>query len=497
MPISQVLFRRVNALMLAAGIAVLAAIVGASLWLTAATERNFSEVVAVREVRSAVADLMSLVQDAESGQRGYLLTRDARYLAPYVAATEEIEAALARLRQADDVVPGIESGVERLIAVMQRKLGELAETVELGEAGDFEGALAIVRQDAGRQAMDVVREDYAAILAGAEALLQSAIDRQQVAGARLRWVTIGGALVIFAMAAAATWTILAYTRELSVARTEVEVLNRGLEERVAERTDALVKANEEIQRFAYIVTHDLRAPLVNIMGFTSELESTFKPVKAYIDAGAAADDRQTAEAREALEVDVPEALGFIRSSTRKMDALINAILKISREGSRTLRPEPVDLGVLLEAAAGAVHHQATAEGGGITIDSKAGRIVSDRLSLDQILGNLLDNAIKYRSPDRPILITVRSRRERSGWVKIEVEDNGRGIAAGDHERIFELFRRSGTQNTQGEGIGLAHVRTMARNLGGDIAVKSELGRGTTFVLSLPPDLAAVKRSAAS
>jgi signal transduction histidine kinase len=72
-------------------------------------------------------------------------------------------------------------------------------------------------------------------------------------------------------------------------------------------------------------------------------------------------------------------------------------------------------------------------------------------------------------------------------VAIDVEDNGRGIAAQDHERVFDLFRRAGAQDKPGEGIGLAHVRTMARNLGGDITLKSELGRGATFTLRLPRD----------
>ena len=161
-----------------------------------------------------------------------------------------------------------------------------------------------------------------------------------------------------------------------------------------------------------------------------------------------------------------------------------------------MRAESVDLTALIETAAAAVHHQASAEeGGGIEIDAQVPRITSDRLSLDQVMGNLLDNAIKYRATERPIRIAVRTRRERRGWVKIEIEDNGRGIAATDHERIFELFRRSGSQNTAGEGIGLAHVRTMVRNLGGDIAVRSELGKGTTFTVTLPPNLAADRRSA--
>ena len=261
-----------------------------------------------------------------------------------------------------------------------------------------------------------------------------------------------------------------------------------------ERTEALTRANEEIQRFAYIVTHDLRAPLVNIMGFTSELEATAAPIKAYFDAGEAATPAVLEEARTAVAMDLPEAISFIRSSTRKMDGLINAILKISREGKRVLRAEAIDLPAALQAAAAAVHHQATENGDGITVESPPLKIRSDRLSIEQVLGNLLDNAIKYRSPKRELHVVMRAKREKSGWVVIEVEDNGRGIAATDHERIFELFRRSGAQDKPGEGIGLAHVRTIVRNLGGDITVSSELDAGTTFSILLPPDLSAVQRS---
>ena len=135
--------------------------------------------------------------------------------------------------------------------------------------------------------------------------------------------------------------VLRYTRELDRARAEVEALNTDLEGRVAERTDDLRRANEEVQRFAYIVTHDLRAPLVNIMGFTSELEAGLKPDQtlSWPSSPDDSDDPVIAEARQAALEDLPEAIGFIRSSTRKMDALINAILKISREGRRQLKPE--------------------------------------------------------------------------------------------------------------------------------------------------------------
>ena len=496
MPITQAFFKRSNALLLAIGIAVLVIIVTTSLWLTTASERYFGEVTAARAVRSATADLLSLVQDAETGQRGFLLTREEAYLEPYTAAVSKLADQRALLEQAAARLREVGPVLQRVNSELDRKMAELAATVEATRKGDTETATSLVRSGAGKRLMDELRTDLNAILAISETELRDAIAAQVTASTRLRWTTIIGAILILAMAGAASWTIMSYTRELVAAQREVETLNVGLEERVRERTDALVKANEEVQRFAYIVTHDLRAPLVNIMGFTSELEAMFKPIEAYVAAGAVASPEQKAAAEEALRVDVTEAIGFIRSSTRKMDGLINAILKISREGRRELRTESVDLAVLLETAAAAVHHQASAEeGGGIEIDSQVPRIVSDRLSLDQVLGNLLDNAIKYRAPDRPIRISVRTRRERRGWVKIEIEDNGRGIAASDHERIFELFRRAGTQNTAGEGIGLAHVRTLVRNLGGDIAVRSELGKGTTFTVTLPPDLAAYRRRA--
>jgi signal transduction histidine kinase len=494
MPVSRAAFIRTTILYLLGGIAVLVVIVSASLWLTLQSRAYFERVVAAREVRNRAADLLSLVQDAETGQRGYLLTADPTFLAPYEKARTEFDARLAALDRAMPPDSEIRPDFEALRDTLRQKMQELAATVELTQGGKHDQALALLREGHGRQLMDDARARFGKILSLAEFDLARRSDSQSSATYALLWVTSAGAVIILLMAGAGAWTILQYTRELMKARTELESLNAELEDRVEQRTQALHKANAEIQRFAYIVTHDLRAPLVNIMGFTSELEATFRPIGDYMMAEGPARDALEAEALQALKEDVPEAIGFIRSSTRKMDGLINAILKISREGSRTLRPERVDLRAALENAAAAVRHQSSQDGGGIAVEAEVPALVTDRLSLDQVLGNLLDNAVKYRATDRPIRIDLRARRLRGGLVAIEVADNGRGIAPADHERIFELFRRSGSQNTPGEGIGLAHVRTLVRNLGGDITVASVPGRGSTFTITLPPDLRAIKRS---
>jgi len=244
-----------------------------------------------------------------------------------------------------------------------------------------------------------------------------------------------------------------------------------------ERAGELRESNEEVQRFAYIVSHDLRAPLVNIMGFTSELETLredlFKPGGA-VPAGPAG---------EALARDFDEAIGFIKSSIQKMDGLIGAILKISREGRRAFRPEPLEVTGLVRGLADAVRHQTEAAGAVVEVATLPG-VTADRLAIDQVFGNLLDNAVKYLAPDRPGRIEV-SGRDEGRFVVYEVRDNGRGIAASDHARVFELFRRAGTQDQKGDGIGLAHVRALLRSIGGRIDLSSELGVGTTFTVTLP------------
>lgn len=260
--------------------------------------------------------------------------------------------------------------------------------------------------------------------------------------------------------------------------------SRRLAAMLADRVSELDAANEEIQRFAYIVSHDLRAPLVNVMGFTSELEAAQAGIKKfYKKVSEAKPDLVTPETQVTIETDLEEAIGFIRLSTVKMDKLINAILKLSREGRRVLAPETISMSQLLEAQSRSLAHQLQERGARLTIETVPD-LTSDRLAIEQIFGNLIDNAVKYLEPGRPGHIVVRGQ-DLGMSVRYEVEDNGRGIDTKDYERIFDLFRRSGIQDQQGEGIGLAHVRALVRRLGGTIAVASSLGEGSTFTITLP------------
>ncbi len=493
---STAAFLRSSLLMLGLGTLLLIGIVGYSLWLVQANRAYSDETASLRRVRSSIVGLLTTLQDAETGQRGYLLAREASYLDPYNKATADLPARWKALQDNLGPRPDYAAGLAELKIAIDGKMAELENSVGLTKQGRYDEAFALLSTDAGLRLMDRIREILSGYLEKTDDNLRELVAKQLSAADTLQWVTIGGAVAILVVVGGAILVIFQHVRDLSRAREEVMALNFGLEERVNERTQDLIRANQEIQRFAYIVTHDLRAPLVNIMGFLSELDTSIKAVSAYV----MADERtpsedEIREARLAVTEDLPEAMGFIRSSTKKMDALINAILKISRDGRRKLQPERIDLKALLEASAATVQHQLAEQGGEASI--AAGYItgiVSDRFSLEQIFGNLFDNAVKYRMPGRPLKLDVDIRPDGPRRIRIDVRDNGRGIGQQDLERIFELFRRAGEQDQQGEGIGLAHVRSLIRNLGGDVTVESELGKGSTFILSLPTDLTKVFRS---
>jgi signal transduction histidine kinase len=488
MPITSKTFVRSTALLLLVGLLALLAIVGTNVWLVERSQGYFDEISEGRRARAAAITLRNLLQDMETSQRGFIITQDENYLGPYNDSQPQVEQQLVALETILAPFPTVTGSVKQLREDVLFKVNEMFQTIETVRAGDVTGTVERIRTDTGKEAMDRIRTFLSTLLSGIDQRLAEGDQNQRDTLTMMRWVSIIGSVVILLVVAGAMWAVLSYTQELARARQEVEEANSSLEIRVQERTADLGKANEEIQRFAYIVTHDLRAPLVNIMGFTAELETSVDDVKAYMERQTEGeDDPVAAQAQTAATVDLPEAISFIRAATRKMDGLINAILKISREGRRRLNPEQIDLAELIETSAAAVHHQVSESQGEISTDIRVGKLVTDKLSIEQILGNLLDNAIKYQDPSRPLRIAVSARHVPGNRVVIEIEDNGRGIADPDHERVFELFRRSGSQTRPGEGIGLAHVRTMVRSLGGDVALTSRLGQGTTFIVNLPRD----------
>lgn len=452
----------------------------ASIWLLRETIAARDAVEHTLKITGEVAALQYAIRRAESGQRGYLLTGGSEYLADYEAVVAGIAPRFAALRAETQDNPAQQQRWASLAPQIEEKLTELSNTVDFVKRGSRPEAFALLSTGRGL----ALALEIEAILGQVADDERARLAEREVVARRARLalfvVNLGGGLLIAGLAGLSILMVRRGNRALVAARIALEATNADLERRVAERTADLREANEETQRFAYIVTHDLRAPLVNIMGFTGELES-MRDAMIGRDAATAAETTEAVSAN--LHAEFDEAIGFIKTSTAKMDRLINAILKLSRAGRREFTPVHIDLNELLREIVSTLEHRAQELGATISI-ARMPTIVSDRLAVEQILSNLLDNALKYLRPGTPGRIEVGVDR-RGGMIALRVADNGRGIAERDRERVFELFRRAGAQDQPGEGIGLAHVRMLSRRLGGTVTVESRPEGGSVFELTLP------------
>ena len=473
--------RRAALAALAVGIVLLFCIAAASVWQADVNQQSLSRGQVLRKQLTTTENILLAVREAEAGQRGFLLTLNSAYLTPMLrseAALPDLLASLTTARPSD----------ERVIQMRQMigtKMAELQATVELAKTGRLDAALAVVRDNSGLEEMRVIRTLAMSLEAELDAMLAKRVAAVNRGGQRLVGIDVAGLALVAGLAGLVAngvrrtlETLREAQRLASQAYDTLEHSNERLDETVRARTADLTAANEEIQRFAYIVSHDLRAPLVNVMGFTGELEQAAATLAAY-----AATAGAPADVQEAASADIPEALHFIKSSTVKMDRLISAILKLSREGRRVLAAERLDMATVFANMADSMAHQASSRGAEVVVGAVP-NLVGDRLAVEQVFGNVIDNALKYLQPGRPGLIRIEGRQE-AGVARFEISDNGRGIAPRDFERVFELFRRAGDQAVPGEGIGLAHVRALLRRLGGTIDCQSTLGVGTTFTIRLP------------
>ena len=447
----------------------------------ASEEYNVEVQHALVTIGAADAVTLSMLE-MNSAQRGYIISGAPEFRQRFIESGRKLDKDFATLKlqyAGFNMPPGLKEEIAQAIDDRRAAFSEVNRL--LGTEGT--AAAGSYSSDA-RMFTDEVRDSMTKIKRVAHAQLTRSQRAATEAGNLAYRLTVAGLVMASLLILGSIVLLNRRSEELKRANDDVRELATTLENRVQERTADLAEANEEIQRFAYIVSHDLRSPLVNIMGFTAELEEAQETMAAF---ARAEDSGVPEDVRTAILSDMPEAMGFIRASTGRMDRLIKAILQISREGRRTLTKDTIDLRALFENLADSLSVQAEAADAQINIGHLP-HVVGDRTALEQVFGNLLDNAVKYLRPGVPGQIRV-SGEQRGKRVVIRVEDNGRGIAAHDRRRVFELFRRSGEQDRPGEGIGLAHVQALVRRLGGQIHVESELGEGSCFTVSLPLTMA--------
>ena len=267
----------------------------------------------------------------------------------------------------------------------------------------------------------------------------------------IAFATTGGVVGWFAERARANLAVLR-EREDSLAAVSTQL---------RERAEELERSNADLERFAYVASHDLAEPLRTISGFTTLLGRRYKGQ---------------------LDREADEFIGFIEDGTRRMQDLIRALLDLSRAGQSASNPQRVDLAAALADVLNGLHAQirdqnATVRAEGLPV------VTGDPAQLRQLLQNLVANAVKFRGDALPV-VTVSARRMDGHRVEVSVTDNGIGVPPDQADRIFEPFQRAAAGH-EGAGIGLAVCARIVATHRGRIWVEAREEGGSVFRFTLP------------
>lgn len=240
--------------------------------------------------------------------------------------------------------------------------------------------------------------------------------------------------------------------------------------------------NKELEQVIYVTSHDLRSPLVNVDGYTSEFEFFIQDLKKILET----ENSNIANVKHYLTNEIPElekSLGYIKKSTYQMDKMLKGLLKLSRVGRMVLDIKNINMNNLIENIKSSFEYRIKTLNASIDV-SDLPNCKGDSVQLTQLFTNLIENAFKYHNPNIKLIIKISGEIKKYNSVYC-VEDNGIGIALEKKEIIFELFHRLDPVKTEGEGIGLTIVKNIVNRLGGSVNVESELGKGSKFFITLP------------
>lgn len=472
------------------GASLILVLAGALTYLGVRTQHETSQwVVHTHEVLEEIEALAAELASAETAQRGYLLTGDRGQLQAMGRHAASTHRHLAKLQALTADNPPQQRRIERIRAAVERRLAMIDEVKGTWDAGRRAEALSSIRTRSFGASTHVGR-----LLDEARAeerrLLAERLDRAERVAGGVGAATIGASLLAVALLVALYRAWLRYTRRLvagqakleqsreqtrehavalEAANTRLEGIAGQLEARVERRTRALADANVELEGYARTIAHDLRAPLRNIEGYATAL---IEDETAHMSA---------------------EGLDYTRrlvESAQRLDRLITDLLAYSRLARTDLHVEDVDLRQVVRQALADLAHDIEATGARIEIEDDLPAVRAHAFTLQQVVANLLSNALKFVAPGVTPRVRIAARREGEAVV-LSVADNGIGIAAEHRERIFQVFERlHGEERYPGTGIGLAVVRKGVERMGGRVELHSEPGRGSRFDVHLPAAAAA-------
>ena len=420
-------------------------VIGVLTWFDWHAQRDARDrvVQTVLELRQ-IDDVLSTMKDAETGQRGFLLTGSDAYLEPYEMALAKIHGQMQRLRQETASQFDVNTDFSRLNTAVEAKLAELAKSIALMREQGPDAAAALIRTNIGKEQMDRVRD----ISADMDSLVRNRLAREMVNGEthalRTQMLTAGASLLLFVLVA---FTNVRYRRQ----KEEAQAANRAK------------------SAFLASMSHELRTPLNAIIGYSEMLS-------------------EEAEDSNALNI-IPD-LDKIRTAGKHLLELINSVLDLSKieAGKMELFFETFSIERLIKEVADVVTPLAGKNGNrfSVSIAPDIGEMRADLTKVRQSLFNLVSNACKFTSNGEVSLKVWRA--SPGDFIAFEVKDTGVGMTPVQVSRLFESFMQADSSTARkfgGTGLGLAISRRFARMMGGDIEVSSQLGKGSVFTLRIP------------
>jgi PAS domain S-box-containing protein len=263
-----------------------------------------------------------------------------------------------------------------------------------------------------------------------------------------------------------------------------DVTERRQAEQARERLMRQLSAkNEDLESIVFIASHDLRSPLVNIRGFSGELEKSAQALADLLHQETLTDAGRV-QSERILTSDIPESLRFINSGSAKMENMLNGLLRLSRVSAAQSRPCRIDVSDLLKRVLTDFKYLTKTGDVSIEIAPDLPACLGDPFLVGQVFSNLIDNAIKYRSPARALSVSITARTA-GAFVEYRVADNGIGIAPEHVGKVFDIFHQLNPAAGNGQGLGLTIVKKIIDAQEGAVAIESAPDAGTTVILKLP------------
>ncbi len=431
-------------------------------------------------LNTAIERLHLSVVQAESGQRGYLLTDREDYLLPYNDAISSMQAQLILVKSLRSEIPDQAERIARLIHLINDKVAVMTKTTDLALANKDVKARRLLLTDHGR---DLYKEIRSAVDEVQARELNFKVEQfaklSQIKNeAKLTFVisSVTSALLIIGMFVLTRINF----RDQAKYRTELEKQNKNLAAKVADRTQELTiyseelsRSNRELEEFAFVASHDLQEPLRKIQAFSDRLEKMFK---------------------DELGEKGIDYINRMKNAAQRMSNLINDLLEFSRVTTRGKDFVDTDLNDIVDEVLSDLEIAIKESETKVNLDTLP-IIQADPSQMLQLFLNILSNAIKFRRENIAPVIDISYQRITEfsethnlelEWEVITISDNGIGFSEEYLEKIFFPFQRlHGRSKYKGTGIGLSLCRRIAERHGGEITATSRVGEGASFTLKLP------------